>query len=171
MRTSAEERNWAGNYAYRAEKIHRPSTVEQVQEIVARAPRVRVLGSLHSFTDIADSSELIMLGALPTDLTVDRAAGTVSFSAGLKYGDLAELLRGEGLALHNLASLPHISVAGAVATATHGSGDMNGNTRPPDFTRLVKRPGSTRHVPQPLARNPRPRRRMSTPPPQGGLPG
>jgi len=120
-------KNWAGNYAYRAEKLHRPSTIEQVQEIIANAPAVRVLGSRHSFNGIADSSELITLEAMPTDVVVDHAAHTVSFSAALKYGELVETLNAEGVALHNLASLPHISVAGAVATATHGSGDTNGN--------------------------------------------
>jgi len=120
-------RNWAGNYTYRAEKLHRPSTIEQVQEIVANAPGVRVLGSRHSFNDIADSSELVTLEDMPTDVVVDHEAGTVSFNAALKYGELVETLGAEGVALHNLASLPHISVAGAVATATHGSGDTNGN--------------------------------------------
>jgi xylitol oxidase len=120
-------RNWAGNYVYGAEKLHRPSTVEQVQEVVATAPAVRVLGSRHSFNDIADSSELLTLEDMPRDVVFDRAAGTVSFNAGLKYGELVDALGAEGVALHNLASLPHISVAGAVATATHGSGDTNGN--------------------------------------------
>jgi xylitol oxidase len=124
---SLGEKNWAGNYTYRAEKLHRPSTVEQVQQVLAGASRVHVLGSRHSFNDIGDSSELITLEALPADVIVDQAARTVSFNAGLKYGELAEALRAEGLALHNLASLPHISVAGAIATATHGSGDRNGN--------------------------------------------
>ena len=120
-------KNWAGNYTYRAEKLHRPSTIEQVQEIIANAPGVRVLGSRHSFNGIADSSELITLEAMPLDTVVDHAANTVSFNAALKYGELVETLSAEGVALHNLASLPHISVAGAVATATHGSGDTNGN--------------------------------------------
>ena len=120
-------KNWAGNYTYRAQKLHRPSTIEQMQEIIANAPGVRVLGSRHSFNDIADSSELITLEAMPMDVVVDHVANTVSFNAALKYGELAETLNAEGVALHNLASLPHISVAGAVATATHGSGDTNGN--------------------------------------------
>jgi len=120
-------RNWAGNYAYRAERLRRPETIGQVQEIVAGSPRVRVLGSRHSFNDIADSSELLTLEDMPADVVFDRAAGTVSFGAGLKYGELVEALNAEGVGLHNLASLPHISVAGAVATATHGSGDANGN--------------------------------------------
>ena len=119
--------NWAGNYRYRAKKLHRPSTLDQVREIIVNAPRIRVLGSRHSFTDIADSAELLALDGLPADVVIDHAAGTVSFSAGLTYGELAEELKAEGVALSNLASLPHISVAGAVATATHGSGDANGN--------------------------------------------
>jgi alditol oxidase len=121
------ESNWAGSYTYRADQLHRPSSLEQVQEIIANAPLVRVLGSRHSFTDIADSAELLTLERLPADVVVDHAAGTASFSAGLTYGRLAEALQAEGVALANLGSLPHISVAGAVATATHGSGDANGN--------------------------------------------
>ena len=120
-------KNWAGNHTYRAQKLHRPSTIEQVQEIVANAPHVRVLGSRHSFNEIADSSELVTLEALPNEVVVDHATSTVSFNAALKYGELAAMLKAEGVALHNLASLPHISVAGAVATATHGSGVTNGN--------------------------------------------
>jgi xylitol oxidase len=121
------ETNWAGTHTYRAGALHRPSTVDELREILRAARRVRVLGSRHSFTDIADSDALVSLDALPADIAVDRAAGTVSFGAALRYGELAETLEAEGLALRNLASLPHISVAGAVATATHGSGDRNGN--------------------------------------------
>ncbi|HYQ84839.1 MAG TPA: D-arabinono-1,4-lactone oxidase, partial [Rubrobacter sp.] len=95
--------------------------------IIANAPSVRVLGSRHSFNDIADSSELITLEAIPTDIVVDHDTDTISFNAALKYGELVRTLNEEGVALHNLASLPHISVAGAVATATHGSGETNGN--------------------------------------------
>ena len=119
--------NWAGNYTYRAGRLHRPTTLEQVREIVAAAARVRVVGSRHSFTDIVDSAELLTLDDLPADPVVDRAASTVSVGASVTYGELAEVLNAEGVALQNLASLPHISVAGAVATATHGSGDANGN--------------------------------------------
>jgi xylitol oxidase len=119
--------NWAGNHRYAARTLHRPTSVEQVQELVAVAANVRVLGSRHSFNDIADADQLISLEALPDDVMVDPAAGTVSLAAGLRYGALAVHLVRAGLALHNLASLPHISVAGAVTTATHGSGVGNGN--------------------------------------------
>jgi xylitol oxidase len=118
--------NWAGNHRYRG-RLHRPSTLEQLAELVAAAPEVRVLGSRHSFTDIADAAELVSLDDLPAEVAVDHDAGTVTLSAGLRYGELAAALEPEGVALGNLASLPHISVAGAVATATHGSGDANGN--------------------------------------------
>jgi xylitol oxidase len=125
--THAPERNWAGNYTYRAQKLHRPTTIEQVQQIVATAASVHVLGSRHSFNDIADSCELISLENLPADVVVDHQAQTVSLSGGVTYGQLVKTLNEEGMALHTLASLPHISVAGAVATATHGSGVTCGN--------------------------------------------
>jgi alditol oxidase len=119
--------NWAGNYTYRARAIHAPSTVEQLQEIVATIPRVRVLGSRHSFTNIGDSAELVTVDRIAREIVVDREALTVSVSGAVRYGELAQELEREELALANLASLPHISVAGAVATASHGSGDRNGN--------------------------------------------
>jgi alditol oxidase len=121
------EANWAGNYVYRARKVHRPSTLEQVQEVVANAREVRVLGSRHSFTDIADSEELISLDGLPAAIVIDHTASTVSLSGAVRYGELIEVLNDKAVALANLASLPHISVAGSVATATHGSGDGLGN--------------------------------------------
>jgi len=119
--------NWAGTYTYRARELHRPASVEELRTIVSRARSARVLGSRHSFTDIADADELIALDALPAAVAVDREAGTASVTAGVTYGSLAEALRGEGVALHNLASLPHVSIGGAIATGTHGSGDGNGN--------------------------------------------
>ena len=119
--------NWGGNYAYRAARLHRPATLDELRRIVARAPRIRVLGTRHAFTDIADSPELVTLDALPADVVVDHQAGTVSLGAGMTYGALATALAGERVALSNLASTPHIAVGGAIATATHGSGDANGN--------------------------------------------
>jgi alditol oxidase len=115
--------NWAGSYAYRAKALHRPETLEQLQELVARTPRLRVLGSRHSFSDIGDADELVSLDALPAAVIVDETS--VSCGGATRYGELAEALDAKGLALHNLASLPHISVAGAIATATHGSGTAN----------------------------------------------
>ena len=120
--------NWAGNYLYRAAQIHAPETVEQVQELVIRSNKVKALGTRHSFNDIADSSgDLISLERFDKILGLDRERRTVTVEAGVRYGQLARWLHDAGYALHNLASLPHISVAGAVATATHGSGDRHGN--------------------------------------------
>ncbi len=121
------ERNWAGNHVYGARALHRPETIEALQELIAATPRIRVLGSRHSFSAIADADELVSLERLPADVEVDPDKGTVRCSGGTTYGTLAAELARHDLALANLASLPHISVAGAVQTATHGSGDGNGN--------------------------------------------
>lgn len=118
-------RNWAGNLTYTG-RVVTPASVAEVQELVAGADRVRALGSRHSFNDIADTDGvLVSLEALPPE--VELGDGTVTVSAGTRYGVLAEALRAHGVALANLASLPHISVGGAVATGTHGSGDANGS--------------------------------------------
>lgn len=120
--------NWAGNYLYRASALYRPTSLEQVRELVAASRQLKALGSRHSFNDIADSpGEQLSLEAMPAELTIDREANTVTVNAGARYGDFAEQLSREGFAVHNLASLSHISVAGAIATGTHGSGDGNGN--------------------------------------------
>src|SRR5258708_16378034 len=120
--------NWAGNYTYRARGLHFPETIEQVQELVNSSSKLKVLGSRHSFNDIADSpGDLISLDHFDRLLAIDRERHTVTVDAGVRYGQICRELEREGYALHNLASLPHISVAGACATATHGSGDRNGN--------------------------------------------
>src|SRR5262249_13239859 len=107
--------------------LHRPATLDELRRIVARAPRIRVLGARHAFSDIADSAELVTLDALPADVVVDRDAGTVSVGTGMTYGALATALVREHLALANLPSSPQMGVGGAIATATHGSGDAGGN--------------------------------------------
>jgi alditol oxidase len=121
------ETNWAGNLTYQASRVHYPATVEEVRSIVAHAPRIHALGARHAFNDIADSAELISLERMETIVEIDRGASTVTVGGGVRYGDLALALERERLALHNMASLPHLSVAGAIATATHGSGDASGN--------------------------------------------
>ena len=118
--------NWARNVVITPERFVRPSSVEQVQELVAGADRVRVLGSGHSFSEVAATSGLLLsLGELPLEVDVDAGASTVRVSAGARFGDLMGPLHAAGLALHNTGSLPHISVAGACATGTHGSGSGN----------------------------------------------
>lgn len=122
------ETNWAGNHHYRAKRFAEPSSVDELAALITASPAVRVLGSRHSFNDIADSDDLIIATAgLPSHIEIDAQERTVTVGGGVRYGDLAKVLNEAGWALHNLASLPHISVAGAVATATHGSGDGNGN--------------------------------------------
>ncbi|MEV8252672.1 FAD-binding protein [Rhodoglobus sp. NPDC076762] len=119
--------NWAGNLTYGAETILQPTTVAEVQELVARWPRVRALGTRHSFTDIADTpGALVSLAGLDPDIRIDEASMTVSVTGGTSFGILIDGLQRHGFALHNTGSLPHISVAGATATGTHGSGDGNG---------------------------------------------
>ncbi|MCU1411104.1 MAG: FAD-binding protein [Rhodoglobus sp.] len=118
--------NWAGYHEYAATTLHRPASIDELREIVAAAPSIRALGSRHSFNDLADSAELVSLEGLEPSILVDDDSETVSFSAGVRYGELAAALQAEGWGLRNMASLPHISVAGAIATSTHGSGDRNG---------------------------------------------
>jgi xylitol oxidase len=125
---AVELTNWAGNLTYRAASIHYPTSIIEVQELVARLPRVKALGTRHSFNTIADSpgGALISLSELAPDVTIDAEAMTVSVTGGTRYGVLAAELQSQGYALHNTGSLPHISVAGATATGTHGSGDRHG---------------------------------------------
>jgi xylitol oxidase len=92
--------------------------------MVANADRIRAVGTRHSFSRVADTSgDLVSLQDLPPRLEI--AGDTVTVSAGTRFGDLVGPLDRAGRALHNLGSLPHISVAGACATGTHGSGDGN----------------------------------------------
>jgi xylitol oxidase len=108
--------------------VHRPETVDELRATVAGCEKVRALGSRHSFNTIADTdADLIAMERLNRVVSIDDAARTVTVEGGARYGELALELHRRGFALHNLASLPHISVAGACATATHGSGDGNGN--------------------------------------------
>ncbi|NEA45567.1 FAD-binding protein [Streptomyces sp. SID10815] len=120
--------NWAGNVAYAGE-AHRPESVEALRALVAGGAKVRALGSGHSFNEIADPGPggvLLSLAALPAGADVDTAARTVRVGGGVRYAELARRVHAHGLALPNMASLPHISVAGSVATGTHGSGVANG---------------------------------------------
>lgn len=139
---------WAGNYTYRAHEVLAPRTVEDLQEVVAAAPRVRALGTRHCFNDLADGpGVLVSLEGLDPGFTIDEAARTVTVTGGTRYGTLARHLHAAGVAVHNLASLPHISVAGAVATATHGSGDRSRNlSTAVAALDLVGPDGELRHV-------------------------
>ncbi|HEY7011010.1 MAG TPA: FAD-binding protein, partial [Jatrophihabitantaceae bacterium] len=119
-------RNWAGNVVFSTDRLHRPRTTEELQELVARTPRLHALGTGHSFNRIADSTgDLVSLSDLDVPVTIDEQAQTVDVGAGTRYGELTTEVQEHGWALHNLGSLPHISVGGACATGTHGSGGTN----------------------------------------------
>jgi xylitol oxidase len=119
--------NWTGNVTFRAAGFHRPASVPELQRLVASRPRVRALGTGHSFSEIADTQgDLVSVAGLPPLIEIDSERHTVTVSAGLRYGELAATLDRAGHALRNLGSLPHISLAGSCATGTHGSGDGNG---------------------------------------------
>lgn len=124
--TTASLTNWAGNIEFGPARFHRPTSVEQLQELVSGSARVRALGTGHSFNRIADTGgDLVSVADLPTVIRIDTAAATVRVSGGTRYGELFAALQAEGLALPNTGSLPHISIAGACATGTHGSGRTN----------------------------------------------
>ena len=121
-------KNWAGNIEYGTERLHAAKSVPEVQDYLKKTARLKVLGTRHCFNTIADSQDAFLsLAGIAGAPVLDEAAKTVTVEANLTYGRLAPWLEEKGYALHNLASLPHISVAGACSTATHGSGEKNGN--------------------------------------------
>ncbi|MEU0971042.1 FAD-binding protein [Streptomyces sp. NPDC005917] len=142
--------NWARNVTYTAKEFHRPHSLDALRSLVASGTRVRVLGSGHSFNRIADPGPqglLVSIAGLPPVVEVDTAARTVRVAGGVRYAELARAVHAHGLALPNMASLPHISVAGSVATGTHGSGVANGSLAAPvREVELVLADGSTATV-------------------------
>jgi alditol oxidase len=120
--TAKPRTNWAGNLTYHTANLFEPSTVAELQQLVKDHPKLRPLGTRHSFNTIADSTQAQVSLHNFNQISLDEKARTVTVGAGVRYGDLAPVIDAKGFALHNLASLPHISVAGATATATHGSG-------------------------------------------------
>jgi alditol oxidase len=128
MATGGKITNWAGNLAYGTGRLEQPGSMAEAQAWIKKQPRFKVLGTRHCFNDIADSGDgFLSLTALDKIVALDKGKRTAIVEAGVRYGELAVLLQEQGLALHNLASLPHISVAGGCATATHGSGIHNGS--------------------------------------------
>lgn len=127
MRRSQPGTNWAGNVTYQAAEVMHPESVEELASIVTSHAKVRVLGSRHSFSRLADTDGvLVSLDSLPVPPMALVADGVVRVPAWARHGDLVADLDRLGVALSNLASLPHISAAGAIATGTHGSGDAIG---------------------------------------------
>lgn len=118
--------NWAGNVTFGAARVARPTDLAHLQAEVAGAQQLRVVGAGHSFNRLADTTGVLLdLSGLAPQIDVDTGAARVRISGGLRYGDVVRVLDRAGYALHNLPSLPHVTVAGAVATGTHGSGDTN----------------------------------------------
>jgi xylitol oxidase len=125
-------KNWAGNLEYRTSNVYYPKSVDEVRDIIKTNKKLRALGSMHSFNRIADSSEAqVSLRDMNKVVELDNAWHTVTVEPGIKYGEVCQYLDENGSALHNLASLPHISIAGSIATATHGSGIGHGNLSTP----------------------------------------
>jgi xylitol oxidase len=120
--------NWAGNLFYSTDRLHEAASSGQVRSLVRSQDKLKVLGTRHCFNSIADSRDnLLSLKPMHEVVALDAVARTVTVDAGMTYGQLCPYLDSKGFALHNLASLPHISIAGACSTATHGSGEKNGN--------------------------------------------
>jgi xylitol oxidase len=121
-------RNWAGNLEYSTDRLYSANSLEQVQSYVKKRSKLKVLGTRHCFNNIADSTHnFLSLKSMDEVVVLEPEAHTVTVHAGMTYGQLCPYLDSKGYALHNLASLPHISIAGACSTATHGSGEKNGN--------------------------------------------
>jgi len=121
-------KNWAGNLEYGTDRLYSAQSLDQVRTFVKNQSRFKVLGTRHCFNSIVDSkNQFLSLQSMDKQISLDREAGTVTVEAGIRYGQLCPHLDEQGFALHNLASLPHISIAGACSTGTHGSGVGNGN--------------------------------------------
>lgn len=121
-------KNWAGNLTYSTGQLDQAKSVAEAQELVTKYDKVKQLGTRHCFNTIANTNDrFVSLVDVPQDIVIAPDGKSVTVNAGIKYGELSPYLHEKGFALHNLASLPHISVAGAIATATHGSGEKNGN--------------------------------------------
>ena len=130
QRTRVTLRNWCGNVLFQPSAIHHPATLASLQALVGSAARCKVVGSAHSFNTLACPSggALISLASLALGApALDAATGVCWVPGSFRYSELVGFLAGAPWALHNMASLPHITVAGSLATATHGSGVGNGN--------------------------------------------
>ena len=125
-------KNWAGNLEYSTEKLTTARSLEEAQAFVRKQQKFKVLGTRHCFNDIANSSDqFLSLKAMDKVVALNPDARTVTVESGMTYGQLCPYLDAKGWALHNLASLRHISIAGACSTGTHGSGEKNGNLSTP----------------------------------------
>src|SRR5690606_27617979 len=100
-----------------------PRSLAQLVETVRAAPRVRPIGTTHSFAPVNDAPGAVLVSTACLEQGLEFEGDAVWVPSGLRYGDIVGALEDAGRALPNMGSLPHISVGGAVAAATHGSGD------------------------------------------------
>lgn len=120
-------RNWAGNQACVPAEVLTPTSTDEVAAIVRRAHadgrRVKAIGAGHSFTAAAMTDGMLLrLDAMTTILDADPASGRVTVQAGITLNALSRELHSRGLAMPNLGDIDVQSVAGAISTATHGTG-------------------------------------------------
>jgi FAD-linked oxidoreductase len=125
-------RNWAGDQQCVPAAVEHPASVDELRASIARAVdgarSVRVSASGHSFTDIAcTDGVMVRLDRMDRVLEIDPAAGLAKVQGGTVIRDLSEALAGHGLALENLGDIDVQTVAGAISTATHGTGERFGN--------------------------------------------
>jgi xylitol oxidase len=141
-------KNWSGNLTYSTGNVKYPNSMTEIQQTLKFERKLRVLGTRHCFNTIADSKDnLVCSRDFNQVVSIDANARAVTVEGGIKYGELAPYLQQHGFALHNLASLPHISVAGSITTATHGSGIKNGNLASAVLgLEIVKADGSVVHL-------------------------
>ena len=120
--------NWSKNVDFNDKSYLQPTSLAELQELIRTNPKVRARGTAHCFNEIANTSSVALnLARMPKTIDVDPVKKSVCVAAGLTYGELAPLLHAQGWALSNMASLPHISIAGSISTGTHGSGIKNQN--------------------------------------------
>jgi L-gulono-1,4-lactone dehydrogenase len=127
QRGAPEWRNWAGDERCRPAVLRRPASTEELSRALAEAARehlrVRVVGAGHSFSDIALAEGMqISLERMDRVLDVDRVSGQVRVQAGITIRELHRSLAAHGLAMENLGDIDMQSIAGAISTATHGTG-------------------------------------------------
>ncbi len=115
--------NYGRTWSFRPANLATPATVEELRRVVRGARELRVMGAGHSWsTGIVTNDTLVSLDRLRRVLDVDRRALRVTVEAGIRLKDLIRELERVGLALENLGSIAEQSIAGAIATGTHGSG-------------------------------------------------
>src|SRR5258708_20242198 len=120
-------KNWAGNIEYSTGKLYSPASLEQVRELVKKYSHLKGLGTRHCFNPIAYTTHHFISLKQLDQMELDPLPHTVTVGSGVTYGQLGPWLDSKGFSMHNLASLPHISVAGAITTGTHGSVGKNGS--------------------------------------------